>query len=86
MVKRGQIVEQGTHAELMAEGGTYQLLVQMQQTQGGDQGESEEEGEEEAPVVAPGAEVSAGGGVGGGGDWGGEIAMTRRGGGAGVCG
>lgn len=45
VVKRGRVVEEGTHAELIERAGAYNLLVQMQQTDGS-AAEAEEEDEE----------------------------------------
>eukprot|EP00887_Chlorella_sp_A99_P002677 scaffold6.g2677.t1 len=54
VVKRGQIVEEGTHAELMDKQGAYHLLVHMQQAERREELSregSEDEGEQELPVA-----------------------------------
>ena len=57
VVKKGQIVEQGNHASLMAENGAYATLVSLQNAEGA-VGGSEGEGE--------GGDAAARGGGGGG--------------------
>ena len=54
VVKRGRIVEQGTHGELLANtGGAYHTLVQMQQAIGDDTEEEEEAGGAAAGLALP---------------------------------
>jgi hypothetical protein len=53
VVKRGRVVEQGTHDELLAVGGVYHTLVQMQQMQGA----ASEDEEEDA--LHPGSHLEA---------------------------
>ena len=43
VVKRGRVVEQGTHDQLLAVGGVYHTLVQMQQMQGAESEDKEEQ-------------------------------------------
>ena len=67
-MKKGRVVEQGTHDQLVDAGGAYAALVAMQQAEGGPGGEddddegAEDEGEEEEDgdgdnVVAEDADV-----------------------------
>ena len=64
VVKRGRIVEQGTHDELLARNGNYFTLVQMQQATG-EVSEDEEEGAAGALESVPeGAAVQVGIGAG----------------------
>jgi hypothetical protein len=46
VVKKGRVVEQGTHDQLVDQGGTYAALVAMQQAEGGPGGEDDDDEED----------------------------------------
>lgn len=70
VVKKGRIVEQGTHQALLEAGGTYATLVALQQAEGGDEGAGGgAEGLQQQQEEKGGSESGSGSEVGGSTGW-----------------